>query len=581
MTDNETKHFILEAWTSGVFEKLLFINHCQSSSSSSSSLMSTRTTPTASPNTINVTDTEILTKMYHSKIGIPLWSNDFRHLSSSDSPTDATAAAEEEAKLESGSRSRRNVGMTPQGRPLAKTLARELRSKNVEPHLLISPYRFGEEGGVVPNQVQPFTVKVHPQVGFVCDVHSHMSDAEVIGFLAGKWDPESKCLYIQTAVPCTATVREEDFGETDVEIDPEGEWRCSQIIQDLNLEVVGWYHSHPKFIPNPSVIDIQNQQQHQGMMAEESKPFVGLIVSPHEKGKSTNEALHRWFATEKYEDTLGPCVYMPVEIDVNYIPCQYDSISEEEKNFVASGLTELSSKLSTEIQNDYKLLSPASCTPDITTELSNPSVESTPNATLLEASQASAPLESQSSTIEVTSPTTSSSSNMRKSSRAPKPKQKYDDADMNEKYRKRPKFASLDDLPLQQQDVLPSPPRTMFDSLILALLDNTYKSSTLAREILCEFPLEWRCSALTITCLGLYYARSKTRAALLSSWKNSIKMNKVKNSALRWTKLFHQPSNPNASEELLEKLIKLLCACWEDLRGKRVPPKPTIAKPQT
>lgn len=45
--------------------------------------------------------------------------------------------------------------------------------------------------------VQPFTVKVHPDVPFLCDLHAHLADSEIIGFLAGRFDREQQCLYIQ------------------------------------------------------------------------------------------------------------------------------------------------------------------------------------------------------------------------------------------------------------------------------------------------------------------------------------------------------------------------------------------------
>lgn len=44
---------------------------------------------------------------------------------------------------------------------------------------------------------QPFQVKVMPEVSFICDLHAHLADAEVIGFLGGRWDRDSSTLYIQ------------------------------------------------------------------------------------------------------------------------------------------------------------------------------------------------------------------------------------------------------------------------------------------------------------------------------------------------------------------------------------------------
>ena len=38
---------------------------------------------------------------------------------------------------------------------------------------------------------------------------------------------------------------------------------ASEQIEDVGMQVVGWYHSHPTFAPNPSVRDIETQQKFQ------------------------------------------------------------------------------------------------------------------------------------------------------------------------------------------------------------------------------------------------------------------------------------------------------------------------------
>ena len=78
-----------------------------------------------------------------------------------------------------------------------------------------------------------------------------------------------------------------------------------EIISDLGLIVVGWYHSHPQFRPDPSVTDIHNQQQYQVLMKDDIsglEPFIGLIVSTFDVKLPTNESLHQWFHTRPYSD---------------------------------------------------------------------------------------------------------------------------------------------------------------------------------------------------------------------------------------------------------------------------------------
>ena len=88
---------------------------------------------------------------------------------------------------------------------------------------------------------------MHPQVGLITDIHSHLCEAEVIGLLAGKYDKEMRTIFVQFPFPCTSTDRHGDDGSTDVELDPVAEITVRETIKELGLEVVGWYHSHPKF----------------------------------------------------------------------------------------------------------------------------------------------------------------------------------------------------------------------------------------------------------------------------------------------------------------------------------------------
>lgn len=249
--------------------------------------------------------------------------------------------------------SRRRVNqVTSSGRISATVLYQELSKFNVDAHRLVAPYDYGEVHGPAEHMVQPFRIEVHPQVGFLCDVHGHLCDAEVIGLLAGKWDPTEQCLYIQAPFPCAATERHQDHGLTDVELDTEAEWKVREAIAAMGLQVIGWYHSHPKFKPDPSVMDIFNQQQYQQFTRgdEAGPPFVGLIVSTFDTHLATAASHHQWFTVVPYspppphrsnsivEDDLATTiesaihvdrkpqggkaeqgtVYMPVRMDVSY-----------------------------------------------------------------------------------------------------------------------------------------------------------------------------------------------------------------------------------------------------------------------
>lgn len=128
------------------------------------------------------------------------------------------------------------------------------------------------------SEIQPFDVKVCPDVAFITDLHSHVSNSEVIGLLGGKYDHVEKCLYIQAAFPCKSTERA-DGGFTDVEMDPVSQAVTGEAIGQHGMKLVGWYHSHPTFQPDPSVTDIKNQERFQMSM---DHPFVGLIVGTYD-----------------------------------------------------------------------------------------------------------------------------------------------------------------------------------------------------------------------------------------------------------------------------------------------------------
>ena len=67
-------------------------------------------------------------------------------------------------------------------------------------------------------------------------------------------------------------------------MDPLSETEAKEKIAEMNMCVLGWYHSHPVFKCEPSVRDIQNQQNYQNLFrdAESNEPFVGFIVAPYE-----------------------------------------------------------------------------------------------------------------------------------------------------------------------------------------------------------------------------------------------------------------------------------------------------------
>lgn len=84
-----------------------------------------------------------------------------------------------------------------------------------------------------------------------------------------------------------------------VELDPESAVRARTHIESQGMVVVGWYHSHPHFLCNPSVRDVENQAGYENHFEGVGvKPFVGAIVSPfYEENTSLSSAIS-WFHTQ-------------------------------------------------------------------------------------------------------------------------------------------------------------------------------------------------------------------------------------------------------------------------------------------
>ncbi|KAF9155998.1 Myb-like, SWIRM and MPN domains 1 [Linnemannia schmuckeri] len=124
----------------------------------------------------------------------------------------------------------------------------------------------------------PFRVKVSSDAMLIMDFHSHLAETEVIGLLGGLYDEDEKILFILGVFPC----RSISTG-LQCEMDPESDVEARFFFSSKGFVVVGWYHSHPTFEPNPSIRDIENQSEHQTMFRRHElnvEPFVGVIVSP-------------------------------------------------------------------------------------------------------------------------------------------------------------------------------------------------------------------------------------------------------------------------------------------------------------
>lgn len=126
---------------------------------------------------------------------------------------------------------------------------------------------------------QPFGIKVQSNVLLGMDFHAHLMTSEIIGFLAGEWTPATRTIHVKAIFPCRSLPTEHNH--VNVEMDPTSEFEVRQEIEKRNMRIVGWYHSHPTFTPDPSLVDIENQTSYQSLFKDEAmneEPFVGAIV---------------------------------------------------------------------------------------------------------------------------------------------------------------------------------------------------------------------------------------------------------------------------------------------------------------
>ncbi|XP_034240908.1 histone H2A deubiquitinase MYSM1-like [Thrips palmi] len=156
----------------------------------------------------------------------------------------------------------------------------------------------------------PFTVHLHIGALFVVDTHSHCShDTEVMGLLGGELREDS--LHIIRAVSCQASLS----SSTHCDMCPVSQSEASDTISKDGLSVVGWYHSHPTFVPNPSLQDLSTQAEMQRWFSDtKAAPFVGLILSPYCANTTSFASIFRVLIVDPEGESGGTPYRFPVSI---------------------------------------------------------------------------------------------------------------------------------------------------------------------------------------------------------------------------------------------------------------------------
>ncbi|KAL7504576.1 hypothetical protein ACHAXN_002181 [Cyclotella atomus] len=93
-------------------------------------------------------------------------------------------------------------------------------------------------------------------------------------------------------------------------MDPVSQIYAREAIDTHGMSVVGWYHSHPSFQPDPSVTDIENQANWSLQPSGTVIPFVGLIVGTYDGRNPTSQSVMRWFhVRNQFTDTYKTVQY--------------------------------------------------------------------------------------------------------------------------------------------------------------------------------------------------------------------------------------------------------------------------------
>lgn len=153
------------------------------------------------------------------------------------------------------------------------------KKKRVHNHSWESdPFRLVEPSKSTP----PFKVCISQKAMITIDFHSHLAHTEVIGLFGGSFDLTNKTLSIEIAYPCNSVST-----SIQCEMDPISEMKAREYFIELGIRVVGWYHSHPTFVPDPSIRDIENQAAYQCLFRREDgiEPFIGAIVNPYHENQ--------------------------------------------------------------------------------------------------------------------------------------------------------------------------------------------------------------------------------------------------------------------------------------------------------
>ena len=142
-----------------------------------------------------------------------------------------------------------------------------------------------------------------------CWSHALTTEAEeVMGLLMGK--VEGEVVRLSSLTPIRRITKQKDR----VEIDNNSLVAASRRAEELGLQVLGWYHSHPHITVHPSHVDLRTQLNYQAL----DKSFIGLIFSVFNADPVQSQDTREVVAFQTREtDSGSTCRYIALQAVAN------------------------------------------------------------------------------------------------------------------------------------------------------------------------------------------------------------------------------------------------------------------------
>lgn len=104
-------------------------------------------------------------------------------------------------------------------------------------------------------------IVVSPDTLYSCLNHALSTEhQEIMGLLLGFLRKNES----EACISRSMVLNRKDKKKDRVEVSVEALASASTVAEDLSLQVIGWYHSHPRITVFPSHVDVKTQGQYQG-----------------------------------------------------------------------------------------------------------------------------------------------------------------------------------------------------------------------------------------------------------------------------------------------------------------------------